>query len=443
MQCHQWALEAGIAIIRSVQKPKETLPYRISTQNQEMFEKNMNALRAIISTIILCGKQNIPLRGHRDDSTGTASNKGNFHAILMLLGNSDKNLQEHLLTGRRNATSTSKTVQEGDICITGGYIRAKVTQPIQKEDAFFSIIGDEVTDKYANQEILSVCLRFLDLNNDVSFMFKEVFFDYVNLDKTTGESIANAILSSLAENNIDVAFARGQAYDGSSAMSSEACGVRGRIRRIAPMALYTHCNSHVLNLSVAAACRLTSVRNIFFHFSPKRQRFLGQVLEKCGSTSRKEKLKGLCKTRWVERHECYETFYELYEYVCISLEVIVDRESHPHVYSSLSFTWYRETKTKAQGLLANLKTFGFISTFLITKNSLGTLKPIAAKLQKKDQNVFQAYSMIDDTIKAVAKVKSNIEEECHEWFEDASRLADKSQCQESLGGRNIRTMHLA
>ena len=62
---------------------------------------------------------------------------------------------------------------------------------------------------------------------------------------------------------------------------------------------------------------------------------------------------------------------------------------------------------------------------MITKNSLGTLKPIAAKLQKKDQDVFQAYSMIDDTIKAVARVRSNIEEECHQWFEDASRLADK------------------
>ena len=69
--------------------------------------------------------------------------------------------------------------------------------------------------------------------------------------------------------------------------------------------------------------------------------------------------------------------------------------------------------------------FGFIFTFLITKNSLGTLKPIAAKPQKKDQDVFQAYSMIDDTIKAVTRVRSNIEEECHEWFEDASRLADK------------------
>ena len=46
---------------------------------------------------------------------------------------------------------------------------------------------------------------------------------------------------------------------------------------------------------------------------------------------------------------------------------------------------------------------------MITKISLGTLKPIAPKLQKKDQDIFQAYSMVDDTIKAVAMVKSNIE----------------------------------
>ena len=32
---------------------------------------------------------------------------------------------------------------------------------------------------------------------------------------------------------------------------------------------------------------------------------------------------------------------------------------------------------------------------------------------------------IDDTIRAVAMVRSNIEEKCHEWFDDASRLADK------------------
>ena len=71
----------------------------------------------------------------------------------------------------------------------------------------------------------------------------------------------------------------------------------------------------------------------------------------------------MCKTQWVERHKCYETFYELYEYICKSLEAMVDHELHPHVYSSLSFTWDRDTKTKAQGLLANWKTLGFIFTF--------------------------------------------------------------------------------
>ena len=64
-------------------------------------------------------------------------------------------------------------------------------------------------------------------------------------------------------------------------------GVQGGIRRIASMALYIHCNSHILNLIFAAACRLTSVRNmtgtlnetfLFFYLLPKRQRFLGQVL---------------------------------------------------------------------------------------------------------------------------------------------------------------------
>ena len=71
----------------------------------------------------------------------------------------DKDLKEHFLTGRGNATSTSKTGQEEVIRIIGAYIRSKVTQPIQKENAFFSIIGDEVTDKYTNQEVLSVCLK--------------------------------------------------------------------------------------------------------------------------------------------------------------------------------------------------------------------------------------------------------------------------------------------
>ena len=128
------------------------------------------------------------------------------------------------------------------------------------ENAFFSIIGDELTDKYANQEVLSVCLKAFKSKKWYLPHIKEVFFDFVNLDKRSGESIANALLWSLAENNTDVAFVGGQAYDHcTAAMSSEACSVQGIKKRIAPVALRTYCNSHILNLSIAAARRLTPV----------------------------------------------------------------------------------------------------------------------------------------------------------------------------------------
>ena len=126
-----------------------------------------------------------------------------------------------------------------------------MTECLSQEDAFFAIIADEVTDVQANQEVLSVCLRFLDNLNPEQPEVKEVFFDFVYLDKTDGESISRAIIECLSKHGIDITKARKQTYDGASAMSSSRVGVQARIRALAPRALYVQCNSHVLNLSIA------------------------------------------------------------------------------------------------------------------------------------------------------------------------------------------------
>lgn len=66
-------------------------------------------------------------------------------------------------------------------------------------------------------------------------------------------------------------------------MSSMRVGVQARIKKRAPLAMYVHCNSHVLNLCIAAACKLPPVRNMidslneiyFFSTIPlKDKRFL-------------------------------------------------------------------------------------------------------------------------------------------------------------------------
>ncbi|CAM1326407.1 Uncharacterised protein r2_g3535 [Pycnogonum litorale] len=85
---------------------------------------------------------------------------------------------------------------------------------------------------------------------------------------------------------------------------SAASGVQGIIREQVPAAVYTHCNSHLLNLTIVASCKNEFIRNmmssineiyLFFNNSNKRQSFLTKVMSRSNDS---KKLQGLCKTRW-------------------------------------------------------------------------------------------------------------------------------------------------
>ena len=143
-----------------------------------MYDRNFHILKVITKAIILCGKQNIPLQGHRDDYTSVATNKGNFIAILQALSENDEIMMHHLEHGKRNAMCTSKTTQNEIIEVLASYIRKRTTEILQSSSAMFSIIADEVTDKHANKEILAVCLRFVSYGE-----IQELFFDFVELER--------------------------------------------------------------------------------------------------------------------------------------------------------------------------------------------------------------------------------------------------------------------
>ena len=49
--------------------------------SSKQIKENRLKLESILEIIILCGQQNIPLRGHRDDSGSASPNKGNFLAL--------------------------------------------------------------------------------------------------------------------------------------------------------------------------------------------------------------------------------------------------------------------------------------------------------------------------------------------------------------------------
>ena len=164
------------------------------------------------------------------------------------------------------------------------------------------MIADEVTDT-ANKEELSLSLRFV-----VDGTVKEVFVDFVEVERITGQVLAQTILQWLSTHGLSPTDIRGQYYDGASNMSGLVSGCKSIVQQEAPLALYFHCAAHCLNLAVVSACKIQSFKNAesyvgeiarFFNYSAKRQRALDKAIEVCTATAKARKLKDACRTRWV------------------------------------------------------------------------------------------------------------------------------------------------
>ena len=109
----------------------------------------------------------------------------------------------------------------------------------------------------------------------------------------------------------------------------------------------------------------------FFQNSAKRQRLFEKVIGRTETDIEKKKLHDLCRTRWVERHEAYENFFTLYECIVNTMDVIRNERQHEAEYDSWS--WDRETLTKANGLIHALTNFEFIVALVVT---LGCILPL-------------------------------------------------------------------
>ena len=147
---------------------------------------------------------------------------------------------------------------------------------------------------------------------------------------------------------LDPTLIRGQAYDGAGAMAGQKKGAAACIRSKYPKAIHMFCASHRLNLCVVKCCNICEVDNMmattdsiacFFKNSLKRQTELEKWIEDLFAGEKRKKIKEMCKTRWVERHNAFEVFCDLFLPIFCCLESIA---------GSLSTEWNRETRSDAQ-----------------------------------------------------------------------------------------------
>ena len=103
----------------------------------ERIAANCKKLTSIIKTIVLCGHQNIALRGHWDSAIDlemdTSRNRGNFWALLQFrVDAGDIILQEHLSTASGNATYMSSNTQSQLIDIIRTQIQHKILHEVRR-----------------------------------------------------------------------------------------------------------------------------------------------------------------------------------------------------------------------------------------------------------------------------------------------------------------------
>ncbi|XP_060882117.1 52 kDa repressor of the inhibitor of the protein kinase-like [Metopolophium dirhodum] len=350
----------------------------LDTAMTRKVEQNRQKLIPIIETILFCGLQNISLRGHRDDGSinsvddNIKNQKGNFKALLEFRINAgDQILKEHFKSATKNTTYISKTTQNDLIDCCGNVISDKIIQKVHISKCN-SILADETTDVSISEQF-SFCVRYFDSD---TCSIREHFLGFTNVEHVTGEYLADTIIQILKEKNLDLALLREQGYDGAANMSGAFKGVQSRIASLQPLAFYTHCANHRLNLVLSKASTVPSIRNTvgiitniynFLRESALRTQLLSEKITVLFLHQKAVKAKKLCETRWVERHDGILHFLEILPAIIVTLDEL-----------SLS----NHTGSNAQSLSAAICKFEFLISLKILTKFLAITLPLSMLLQK-------------------------------------------------------------
>ena len=178
---------------------------------------NSYMIKSLCGIIVLCAKQDLPLRGHRESDD--SPNQGNFLEILKLLAEHDQLIKEKLQSMPSNASYKSPEIQNTLLQVMGNLVRKSIWQEIKKA-SIFSILVDETKD-CSKKEQISISFRYVDID---SAMISR-FLTYVHANKLDAKSLTKHIIDTRTFHQLDPSQIVSQGYDGASVMSGSLLGV--------------------------------------------------------------------------------------------------------------------------------------------------------------------------------------------------------------------------
>nr|CAI5858780.1 unnamed protein product [Callosobruchus analis] len=202
-------------------------------------------------------------------------------------------------------------------------------------------------------------------------------------------------------------------------MSGVFKGVQALIASQYNTALYVHCASHSLNLALSNASEVQAIRNCVgiiekvyaFFNAPKRQLVLQKNIEALLPESQCYRLKQMCPTSWVQRHDAVMIMVQLFTPIITSLQEI-------------SLWIDKDSSSGAHMLIGALSQSNFIISLLCLEKLLAFTLPLSKMLQSKNIDLASAMNIVEDVESSVQNLRENADAEFQKIFEEAKQKAE-------------------
>ncbi|XP_075473351.1 uncharacterized protein LOC142504358 [Primulina tabacum] len=362
--------------------------------------QNRLLIRTTIRAVRWLALQGCAFRGH--DEFLDSHNRGNFLELVKFQGELCKEIGDIILDkASKNAKYTSPSIQQEILKIIVDLVQSKIRDEVG--DAKFCILVDEAIDESRRSQ-MAIVLRYVDCGGFV----RERFFEVVGVDDTNSLTLKTHICSILTQHKLLIENMRGQGYDGASNMRGEWNGLQALFLKDSPFAYYIHCFAHRMQLTLVAAAKevsdvwlffskLSSIVN-FVGSSSKRHSQLISIredeiidLKESGElgtgigVNKASTLQRPTSTRWSSHYVSVSRVIELFGSVCTLLEDFMGGKS--------AFSIHAEDK----GLLKEMMTFDFLFILFFMHRVLETSDMLCQSLQRKNQDILNAMSLVTTT----------------------------------------------
>ncbi|KRH30943.1 hypothetical protein GLYMA_11G216600v4, partial [Glycine max] len=392
----------------ALMNPNQSIKAAFVNQTKQMnFEYRVRVNTSLIATkfLLRCG---MPFRG--SDESFNSLFKELFLELVDTLKEINPEIANVIDCAPGNNFMTAPTIQK-DLAAA---CACEITQQIVCDiaDDVFCVLIDESGD-VAGKEQMIVVIRYVNSEG----LVKERFLGIVSVKETSAKSLKEALEKLLSINGLSLSSIREQGYDGASNMRGKFGGLRTLIQNENPSAYYVHCFAHQLQLALVACAKTHKDVSGFFdkvnmlvnfiRSSNKRQELLwdkqvsqfaklieqGQI-ETDSGLNQESSIARAGDTRWGSHFRTLTSLMTIYGAIIEVLE---------EVGKDTSFEKYGETML----LLDVLQSFDFIFMLYMMVEILGFTNDLSVALQKRDQDLLNALSLVKATKEELQEMRND------------------------------------